>query len=194
MSDTSYEADQAREPVAMPRLTIVLGAASIAAGIVVLSRPSDSLATLAVISGVFILVDGIVELAAAANGSAESRSFAGLLGVLDLVVGLLLIRHPVSGVFAIALLIGIWLMAAGMLRLIVAFAAPEQRGRRIASAAVLAIVGIVIVSSPHLRFTTLALLTGIGFIAYGLTLFVIVWASRLAHDAHTTARRAGAHG
>jgi uncharacterized membrane protein HdeD (DUF308 family) len=40
----------------------LLGLISIAAGVIVLARPSTSLAALAVICGVFLLVDGIFEL------------------------------------------------------------------------------------------------------------------------------------
>jgi uncharacterized membrane protein HdeD (DUF308 family) len=45
-----------------------------------------------------------------------------VLGVLGTVIGILLIRHPIHGVLAIALLVGIWLVAIGVLRLVWALA------------------------------------------------------------------------
>ena len=45
-------------------LLALVGVLSIAAGIIILLKPSDSLATLAVIAGIFLLLDGIIELAA----------------------------------------------------------------------------------------------------------------------------------
>ena len=40
----------------------------------------------------------------------------------------------------------------------------------------LAIFGIVIVASPHIGYATLALITGIGFICYGLGMLALGWA------------------
>ena len=115
-------------------LVAVMGVLSVVAGIVVLAKPGDSLATLAVIAGIFILVDGLAELVAALATRTEGRGLVAVLGVLSVVVGLLLIRHPIHGVTAVALLLGLWLVAAGVVRLIGAFEEPEHRGRRIASA------------------------------------------------------------
>ena len=53
---------------------------SIAAGIIILLKPGDSLATLAVIAGIFLLVDGILELAASLMRGTQSRGSLALLG------------------------------------------------------------------------------------------------------------------
>ena len=85
-------------------------------------------------------------------------------------------RHPLGGVKAVALLLGIWLIAAGVVRLIAAFALPGHRVWRICVALVFVIFGIVIVSSPHIGYATLALITGLGFICYGLGMLAVGWA------------------
>lgn len=156
-------------------LVVLMGLLSVVAGIVVLAKPGDSLATLAVITGIFILVDGLAELIAALSSRTEGRGLVAVLGVLSVVVGLLLIRHPIQGVTAVALLLGVWLVAAAVVRLIGAFEVPEHRGRRLLGAAVLGVAGVVIVASPHIGYATLALVTGLGFIAYGLSLLVLGW-------------------
>src|SRR6476661_440033 len=51
-------------------LFMLLGLVGIAAGVIVLAKPSNSLATLAVIAGIFILVDGIFDLVASLLGRA----------------------------------------------------------------------------------------------------------------------------
>lgn len=163
-------------------LVAVMGVLSVVAGIVVLAKPGDSLATLAVIAGIFILVDGLAELVAALATRTEGRGLVAVLGVLSVVVGLLLIRHPIHGVTAVALLLGLWLVAAGVVRLIGAFEEPEHRGRRIASALVLGVAGVVIVASPHIGYATLALVAGLGFIAYGLSLLVLGWSLRVVRE------------
>ena len=146
---------------------------SIAAGIIILLKPSDSLATLAVIAGIFLLVDGIIELAASLMHGTRSRGSLALLGVLTAIVGVLLIRHPIGGVAAIALLIGLWLITVGVIR-----SDRRLRGgreswlehlRRSAGAARRHRDRL----RPEHRFATLALLVGIGFILNGMGMFAV---------------------
>ena len=156
-------------------LLALVGVLSIAAGITILIKPCDSLATLAVIAGIFLLLDGILELAASLMGATQNRGSLALLGVLTAIVGVLLIRHPIGGIAAVALLIGIWLIAVGVLRVIAAFDVDEDRGWNIFAGAVELLAGIVIVSDPNIGFATLALLAGIAFILNGMGMFALGW-------------------
>jgi uncharacterized membrane protein HdeD (DUF308 family) len=166
-------------------LLALVGALSIAAGITILFKPGDSLATLAVIAGIFLLLDGIIELAASLMGATQSRGSLALLGALTAIVGVLLIRHPIQGIAAIALLIGIWLIAVGVIRIIAAFEVEEDRGWALFAGAVELLAGIVIVSDPNIGFATLALLAGIAFIFNGMGMFALGWSM------HTVRREAG---
>jgi uncharacterized membrane protein HdeD (DUF308 family) len=157
-------------------LAVLIGALSLVAGIIVILKPSNSLNTLAVVTGIFILVDGIIELIAAVSSDTQNRGLLAVVGALSVIAGVLLIRHPLGGVKAVALLLGIWLIASGVVRFVAAFAAPDHRVWRICVALVLAIFGIVIVSSPHIGYATLALITGLGFICYGLGMLAVGWA------------------
>jgi uncharacterized membrane protein HdeD (DUF308 family) len=169
-------------------IAALLGVMSVVAGIIVVAKPSNSLATLAVVSGIFVLVDGIVALAQALGPDTESRGLVAVLGVVSVIVGIVLIRHPLAGVSAVALLLGLWLIAAGAVRVVVALTLGEHRLRRLLVAAVLVIVGIVIVSSPHIGYATLAVVVGIGFIAYGAAMIVLGIAIRMVgHGAHSGA-------
>jgi uncharacterized membrane protein HdeD (DUF308 family) len=107
--------------------------------------------------------------------STVSRGSLALLGALTAIVGVLLIRHPIQGVVAIALLIGIWLIAVGVIRIIAAFDFEENRGWGIFAGAVELLAGIVIVSDPNIGFATLALLVGIAFIFNGFGMFALGW-------------------
>jgi len=138
----------------------------------------NSLATLAVIFGIFLLVDGIVELVASFGHPAEGRVVAVIVGLLGLVVGIILIRHPTHAVTAIGLLIGIWLIAAGVLRLLRAIAIPGLLQAVIAVVEI--VVGIVIVSDPHIGYATLAILTGIWLILNGFGMIGLGLAVRKA--------------
>jgi uncharacterized membrane protein HdeD (DUF308 family) len=164
-------------------LMLLVGVLSVVAGALVLAKPSNSLATLAVICGVFALVDGIFELVFALIE--DDGLGAALLGILGIVIGILLVRHPIGGVTAVALLVGIWLLALGVVRLVRALGA-EHRGWHLIAAAIEIIAGIVIVSSPRIGFATLALLVGISFIVNGIALCGLGW---ILHNVKHTAKR-----
>ncbi len=185
MSSTSLGSREIRALTWGWWLALLIGALSIVAGVIVILKPSNSLSTLAVIVGIFILIDGILEIAGAILGDTESRGLLAVIGTLSVIAGVLLIRHPLGGVRAVALLLGIWLIAAGVVRLISAFAFPGDRIWRIIVALVLGIFGIVIVSAPHIGYATLALITGICFICYGLGMLAVGWSMH-------TIRRGGA--
>jgi uncharacterized membrane protein HdeD (DUF308 family) len=117
--------------------------------------------------GIFLLIDGVVELLSAFWRPPESRMLAVLIGVLGVVVGILLVRHPTHAVNAIGLLIGLWLIAAGVVRLLRALVTARPI-LHAAVAVVEIVVGIVIVGNPHIGYGTLAILTGIWLIINGV--------------------------
>jgi uncharacterized membrane protein HdeD (DUF308 family) len=159
-------------------LLVLVGILSVIAGVIILFKPSDSLATVAVIGGIFLLVDGILEMISSFMRGTTNRGLVGLLGVLSAIVGVLLIRHPVGGVAAVALLIGIWLIAVGVTRFATAFEEPDHRGWHAIAGIVELVAGIVIVSNPDIGFATLALLVGIGFILNGVAMTALGWDMR----------------
>jgi uncharacterized membrane protein HdeD (DUF308 family) len=159
---------------------LVVGLASLAAGIILVFQPSKSLATLAVIVGIFFLLDGIVELLRSIVGGLENRGLAAIIGVLGVIVGIILIRHPTKAVAAIGLLIGLWLVAAGVIRLVVALAGGPHAVIRAAIAAVEIVLGIVIVADPHIGYSALAIIVGICLILNGGAYSVLAFAMRRA--------------
>jgi len=148
-------------------LLVLVGVLSVVAGIVVLFKPGDSLSTLAVIVGIFLLVDGILELASSFARATPNRGLVALIGALTAIVGVLLIRHPVGGVAFVALLIGLWLIAIGVIRFVTAFDEYEHRAWHAFAGAIELVAGIVIVANPDIGYATLAVLVGIGFILNG---------------------------
>jgi uncharacterized membrane protein HdeD (DUF308 family) len=174
VTETMREAE-ARELTWGWWLLLVVGLLSVAAGVIILIKPGDSLATLAVIAGIFLLADGIIELARSFMTSTRNRGTVALFGAVTAIVGVLLIRHPIGGVAAVALLIGLWLIVIGVIRLATAFDEYEHRGWHLFAGALELIAGIVIVANPNIGFATLAILAGIGFIVNGVGLVVLGW-------------------
>jgi uncharacterized membrane protein HdeD (DUF308 family) len=162
-------------------LLLLVGVLSVAAGIIVLAEPGISLVTLSVVVGIFVLVDGIFEIAASISREAENRELLAILGVLSVIAGVILVRHPIAGVVAAALLIGIWLIAVGIVRFATAFERPRNRLWQIVLGLLESIAGIVIVASPDIGVATLAILVGIAFILRGLGMTALAWALRQIH-------------
>jgi uncharacterized membrane protein HdeD (DUF308 family) len=166
---------EAKAPTGGWWLLLLVGALSLVAGVILLFKPSDSLATLAVIAGIFLLLDGILELVYAVLSNARDRGTVAVLGVLTAIIGVLLIRHPIGGISAVALLIGLWLIAVGVIRFVTAFGDYENRGWHALAGLVELIAGIVIVADPSIGYTTLAILVGIAFIFNGLAMAALGW-------------------
>jgi uncharacterized membrane protein HdeD (DUF308 family) len=160
--------DGEREPSWAWWVTLIVGVLSLVAGIILVFKPSDSLATLAVIFGIFLLIDGIAELVASIAGRVDNRALAAILGVLGVVIGIALIRHPFHGVAAIGLLIGIWLVAAGVVRFVRALVVGTRPALGVLIALLEIFVGIAVVANPHIGYATLAVLTGIWLILSGI--------------------------
>jgi uncharacterized membrane protein HdeD (DUF308 family) len=153
-------------------LPLLVGLLSVVAGVIVLIKPGNSLKTIAIIVGIFIACDGVIAIVAALRRTTESRGMTAFMGVLGLIVGVLLIRHPIGGVTAVALLVGIWLIAVGAIRLVLAFE-EEHRVWRILVAVIEIVAGLVIVSTPHVGLAALAIIIGVSLIVNGASLTVL---------------------
>ena len=164
-------------------LVVLVGVLSIVAGVIILFEPGSSLATLAVIAGIFLLVDGIYDVVVAIAERVEGRGLLAVIGVLSAIAGIILIRHPIESVVAIALLVGIWLVCIGVVRLISAFELAVNRGWNVFVALIEIAAGIIIVAVPDIGVSTLAIFIGIAFILRGLALCAAAWLLRaVKHD------------
>jgi uncharacterized membrane protein HdeD (DUF308 family) len=122
-----------------------------------------------------MVLDGVVELLSSFRRE-EGRALAAILGVLGIVIGIILIRHPTHAVNAVGLVIGIWLVAAGVVRLVRAVVEWIRPLLRSAIAVLEIVIGVAVVSDPHIGYATLAVLIGIWFIlnAIGLVALGVV--------------------
>jgi uncharacterized membrane protein HdeD (DUF308 family) len=164
-------------------LFLLLGVLGVVAGIIVLVVPKDSLATLAVVSGIFLLVDGIFELVSTLGRGVEHRGLLIVVGVLSVIAGVILVRHPFTAVVAFALLVGVWLITVGIIRVFEWFGGPERGVWGIVVAVLEVLGGIVIVAIPGIGLATLAVLIGIAFILRGVAMSAIGWELRRLRSA-----------
>lgn len=158
-----------------PLAALTIGLLNAAAGVVVLAQPAIGLVTLAVVSGILLVADGIIETAAPLFGGSGSRGLSVLVGIVSVIGGVLLIRHPAFGVVIVALLLGLWLIVAGSIRLAWTLGERPLRPGQLLLAALECIAGVVIVANPGIGVATLALIVGISFILRGVMVCVGLW-------------------
>jgi uncharacterized membrane protein HdeD (DUF308 family) len=191
MAGNAFTYSNLREARWAAWLLTIIGLLSVAAGVIILFKPGDSLKTLAVIAGIFLVLNGIVEIVGALSHAVENRALAAILGVVSLLVGIVLIRHPFATVAGIALLLGLWLVAAGAVRFITAFDEEDDRTWSIVVALIEIVAGVVICASPNIGLATLALFAGIAFIANGIGIAALGWAMHEVTEEPAARRRRG---
>lgn len=182
MSQSRLARDDVLETVRLWWVIVVVGLASVAAGVILVARPSNSLKTLAVVVGIFLLLDGIAELISSLGRGREHRAMAAIVGVVGIVIGIVLIRHPTSAVSAIGLIIGIWLVVAGAGRLIGSFVSGGPVLLGLLLGLLELAVGIAVIADPHIGYATLAVLVGICLIINGIGTTALGFAIRGAGE------------
>ncbi len=146
-------------------LLLVAGVISVAVGVLVLAYPDPSLNALCVILGVYLLVGGVLMIVQTVSD--RDRSALGiLLGIFALIAGVVVIRHPSQSLVAVALAIGLWFLVAGALDLARAITGPRRLAALIRGVVLIA-VATLILASPHITVSTLAVLAGIALCLHG---------------------------
>jgi uncharacterized membrane protein HdeD (DUF308 family) len=155
-------------------LLVVLGFAALAFSLV---------ATIATVTlnGIFFLIAGAAEIAIGMQSRTWAMFFLWVIGgVLYLVAGVICIVNPVLASVVLTLLLGAGLIAAGVVRLFLAFRLPPVQPRQLVfvAAAVTILLGLIIVShwpmdSVYVLGTLLGvdlLFHGAGWVSFGLGL------------------------
>jgi uncharacterized membrane protein HdeD (DUF308 family) len=143
----------------------VLGLICIVTGIIAIVWPGITLLALGLIFGIYLMVAAVIEIVEAITGPPGGRAISAILGVIALIAGLICIRRPGASLLAIVIAIGIYLIASGVIRIVLAFDERERRGWAIALGGLDTLAGIVILSWPGIGLATLA-------VFFAITMFV----------------------
>ena len=170
----------------------VLGLVSIVAGVLAIAYPDITLLAVGIIFGFYLVLAGIFEIVTAIFGESESRALSAIIGVVALIAGIVCIRRPDGSVLALVIVLGIYLIVTGGVRL--AFAFDEQEGRALAVVAALVdlVLGILILALPKVSVVTLALLFGLSLIVRGV--LALVGSFKLRRLRHEDGDAAGSAG
>ncbi|MEU9011199.1 HdeD family acid-resistance protein [Streptomyces sp. NPDC048479] len=175
--------------------TWLLGIAlvTLAAGIIVLVWPDESLHVLAVIIGLYLLISGAFRFVTAFSRDREGggRVAAVLVAVVAILAGVLCLRHPLQTTAVLALVLGAYWLVSGLLAAFVVGGERDMPHRGLAFAvAVLGIVaGIVVLAFPVESATALARLLGLWLVLMSLGEVAVALAMRSAAKRPEPARR-----
>jgi uncharacterized membrane protein HdeD (DUF308 family) len=159
-------------------LLVLFGLVTLAVGVFFVASPHETLKVFTVIAGIVLVVDGVIAVVGSIVGVRENRGLLALVGVLSVVAGIVLIKKPFTTLVVLALIVGLWLVVVGGVRLVASFRLREDRAVSIVLSLVEVAAGVVIVSWPELGLSTLAVIIGIVLIIRGVLLTYEGWVLR----------------
>ncbi|MHB8895645.1 MAG: HdeD family acid-resistance protein [Candidatus Geothermincolia bacterium] len=102
---------------------LLLGILGIIVGLAVLVRPGAGTLAVLIVFAIWLVIRGFLMLISAfeMSGAASVRWLVGISGALALILGILMLIFPISGVFGVILVIGIYSLVAGVFLAISSF-------------------------------------------------------------------------
>ena len=154
-------------------LFVVTGLICVAAGIAVIVWPDITLLAFGVIIGIYLLIAAAMEIVDAIVGEPGGRAVSLILGVITLIAGIVCIRRPGESLMAIIVIIGVYLVAAGVIRVVRAFDVAEGRGWALLLAAVEVAIGCLLLAWPDLGLATVAIMFAATMLVRGIFAIVV---------------------
>ena len=110
-----------REKMAM---MLVRGLLGLLVGILLLTKTGFSLAIVVVFVAIWAIATGFVEFIASLEMPPESgRAWMGVSGVVSVILGILLLALPLETVYAVIVILAVFLLVGGVIRIVFAFSA-----------------------------------------------------------------------
>ena len=152
---------------------VVLGAAVVVLGVVLLFDPVAAAHSLALLIGLAFVVGGVLEIAVGWRGPARATSV--VLGGILVVGGVLAALWPGVTLFTVALVVGLTLIAHGALRVGIAVVERHEIpswGWLALLGAVNVVVGVLAIAWPRATVLVLSIVLGLQVVLFGLVLVV----------------------
>jgi len=117
---TAFALDDA--PGGTRALLALLGVLCFIVGIYAVRHVNVTIAALALVLGIFWIVNGAIELfAAIGQRGMPGRGWTIILSLLSIVAGIVVLAYPDITLLALAVVLGIWLVALGIIEIALAF-------------------------------------------------------------------------
>lgn len=152
-------------------LLLVMGAASVVLGGLLIFWPGKTVTVVAIVIGLYMLVFGVIRFVVALfDANMEARWFQAFLGVVGVVLGFVVMRQPEGAIGLIVLLTGLFWLIGGLVDLFRAFGdrTLPDRGLRIALALLSVVAGVIVLLWPAATFFVLAIVAGVWFVIGGI--------------------------
>jgi uncharacterized membrane protein HdeD (DUF308 family) len=159
-------------------LAALMGVLGVAAGVVVLVEPHRSLTLVTIAVGIYLVLLAPIRLALALTVpglSATLRGLEVLMAVFALIAGIVVIANPGTGLLAIALAFGVYLLLAGTIRLFLGVTLRSSRVWNIAVGVLDLAGGTLVVAYPHIGLDALALILSVYLLLRGAFDLVLAW-------------------
>lgn len=163
---------------------VVRGGIAVIFGVIAIFWPIATAVALALLWGVWALVDGVMSLmhAFGRGASMGDRVLWVVLGAISLIAAFVAIVSP--GVTAVVLtwILGLWLIARGVVELIAAFGRSPGAPRWLLVLAALldGLLGVLFVANPGAGVLGVATFLGVVAIAWGVVLIAVAFSMRSA--------------
>jgi uncharacterized membrane protein HdeD (DUF308 family) len=173
-------------PSAMPDTTalrkhstwfIVYGIIMIVLGVLAILAPLVASLTLAIFIGWLLLIGGVFGIIAAFSAGTSMPGFWWhvITAVLYALAGVVLLWNPIAGVLTLTVIFTAYLVAGGVMRIILAFSyrpqVPGAWGWMLLSGIVdLALAAVILINWPVSGLTILGLIAGINLVMMGVSI------------------------
>lgn len=153
-------------------ILMAFGVIAIIFGLIAIFKPLAAIAALTWIMGIMALAEGITTLFMAATAyRGIGKGWLIFYGVFSVLFGLIAVFDPLSMASALLILVGVWLVIAGVYRLMLGLRirrnAPGE-GWTVLSGVLALLLGILLVASPLSGLVATALWIGIVALIYGI--------------------------
>jgi uncharacterized membrane protein HdeD (DUF308 family) len=146
-------------------------------GVIAILWPTVTVFVLGVLFGVYVLIDSVTRVAAAVRNWEQPGHWAGLLrGVLGVTAGAFALIWPDITIVALAVLVGVWAIVAGVVDFAAALRLPRHTPGRVVSmvvAVVTVVAGTLIWLHPVAGAFGLAIVIGVYAIFFGVLLLFL---------------------
>jgi uncharacterized membrane protein HdeD (DUF308 family) len=152
---------------------VMRGALAIVFGLVAMLYPLSTATALALLWGIWALADGVATLVQAFRAPRSPvRPALVVMGLVALVAGAVAVSDPGLTAVTLTWIVGLWLIARGVLEGVVAALQPgdESRAGLLLSGAVDVLLGLLFVLNPGRSAVGLAVVLGLVALVWGVVL------------------------
>lgn len=157
-------------------------------GLLLIIYPIQVVKTVTTIFGIASLLTGAIVLYSAISkrGKGESAAIFPLIeGALSVIIGLILVLVPSISLTILAIMIGVWIIIEGVLRISASFdmkkAGINQWGRSLFVGLLFLILGILVIFHPELTSKALIIWIGVALLIFGIINILVVYQLKNIH-------------